>query len=215
MHVNALCVCLQDGIVPVSFEWCQGLPLLHSKVGGGVFALARKVYTFSYNCSTSMYSSTLEPRRKLSVLSASQVEAQVVLVISHLPGCSFLLPYQLKGIPPKMVSNMLMKVLSHPGHDVWTRSFRVIRTTCGSLTNPAFMWVDSGLIMSVSPCVSGWKAVLVGNSVMHCRWVITLESWHSYVVPFVYGEVVLSPQCTNPCSRGCTEQHKPHYSVYA
>ena len=50
---------------------------------------------------------------------------------------------------------------------------------------------------------------------MHCRWVITLESWHSYVVPFNYGEVVLYPHCTNLCIPGSTEQHKPHYSVYA
>ena len=35
------------------------------------------------------------------------------------------------------------------------------------------------------------------------------------VVPSVYGEVVLSTQCTNVCSPGCFEQRKLHYSVYA
>ena len=32
---------------------------------------------------------------------------------------------------------------------------------------------------------------------------------------FVYGEVVLSAQCTNLCSPGCIEQHKLHHSVHA
>ena len=44
---------------------------------------------------------------------------------------------------------------------------------------------------------------------------LDLKSWPSCVVPSVYGEVVLSPQCTNLCSPGCIEQHKLHYSVYA
>ena len=44
---------------------------------------------------------------------------------------------------------------------------------------------------------------------------IALRSWPSCVVPFVYGEVVLSPQCTNLCSPGYIEQHKLHDSVYA
>ena len=42
-----------------------------------------------------------------------------------------------------------------------------------------------------------------------------LRSRPSRVVPFVYGEVVLSPHCTNLCSPGCIELHKLHYSVYA
>ena len=41
-----------------------------------------------------------------------------------------------------------------------------------------------------------------------CKW--TTGSW-----PLVYGELVLSPQCTNLRSPGCIEQHKLHYSVYA
>ena len=34
-------------------------------------------------------------------------------------------------------------------------------------------------------------------------------------MPSVYGEVVCSPQCTDLCGPGCTEQHTLHYSVYA
>ena len=44
---------------------------------------------------------------------------------------------------------------------------------------------------------------------------LDLRSWPSCVVLFVYGDVVSSPQCTNLCIPGCTEQCKLHYSVYA
>ena len=44
---------------------------------------------------------------------------------------------------------------------------------------------------------------------------VDLWSRLSCVVPFVYGEVVLSPQCINPWHPGCIEQDKPHASVYA
>ena len=44
---------------------------------------------------------------------------------------------------------------------------------------------------------------------------LDLRSWPSCVVPFVYGEVVLSPQCTNLCSPCCIEQHNIHNSVHA
>ena len=40
---------------------------------------------------------------------------------------------------------------------------------------------------------------------------LDLSSWPSCVVSFVYGEVVLSPQCINLCSSGYIEQHKLHY----
>ena len=33
---------------------------------------------------------------------------------------------------------------------------------------------------------------------------LDLRSWPSCVVPLGYGKVVLSPQCTNLCSPGCT-----------
>ena len=42
-----------------------------------------------------------------------------------------------------------------------------------------------------------------------------LRSWPSCFVTFVYREVVLSPQCANLCSPGCTGQHKLHYSADA
>ena len=41
-----------------------------------------------------------------------------------------------------------------------------------------------------------------------------LRSWPSCVVALVYGEAVLSPQCTNLCRPGCIEQHRLHYSVH-
>ena len=36
--------------------------------------------------------------------------------------------------------------------------------------------------------------------------------WPSCAVPFVCGEIVLSPQCANLCSPGCTGQYQVHYS---
>ena len=44
---------------------------------------------------------------------------------------------------------------------------------------------------------------------------LSLRSWPSYVVPFVYREVVLFPQCTILYSPGCTDWHKLHYSADA
>ena len=51
-------------------------------------------------------------------------------------------------------------------------SFRVVRSTCGPLTQQALMWVGWPRWAQVSPGVKGCWAVWGENSVQHCRCVI-------------------------------------------
>ena len=70
------------------------------------------------------------------------------------------------------------------------------------------------------PVFSGQDIYIVVLRGIIFRLQMSVESWPEELglwccMLFVYGEVVLLPQCTNLCSPGCIEQHKLHYTVYA
>ena len=85
---------------------------------------------------------------------------------------------------------------------MWVLSFRVVRATCGSLTRPAFMWVNRvrwvQVWMVVRELSTGWVVNNVLVQLLFSKMVVPI--WHKWIILLLFQTVcLLWTRCWHCC----------------